>query len=70
MNSKTLFGGDAAAIDHESAIELVTEKPSQVLVVDINSKTNRPKQKEKYEHNYQTGNSDQSTELALRDQTV
>jgi len=36
LNGKTLSGGDAAAIDDESAIELVAEKPSQVLLFDLN----------------------------------
>jgi redox-sensitive bicupin YhaK (pirin superfamily) len=36
LNGKTLLGGDAAAIDNESAIELVGEKPSQALLFDLN----------------------------------
>jgi quercetin 2,3-dioxygenase len=36
LNGKILSGGDAAAIDNESAIELVAEKPSQVLLFDLN----------------------------------
>jgi redox-sensitive bicupin YhaK (pirin superfamily) len=36
LNGKTLSGGDAAAIDNESAIELVAEKQSQVLLFDLN----------------------------------
>jgi redox-sensitive bicupin YhaK (pirin superfamily) len=36
VNGKKLSGGDAAAIDNESAIELVAEKPSQVLLFDLN----------------------------------
>ncbi len=36
LNGKKLSGGDAAAIDNESAIELVAEKPSQVLLFDLN----------------------------------
>jgi redox-sensitive bicupin YhaK (pirin superfamily) len=36
LNGKTLSGGDAAAIDNESAIELVGVKPSQVLLFDLN----------------------------------
>ena len=36
LNGKTLSGGDAAAIDNESAIELVAAKPSQVLLFDLN----------------------------------
>jgi redox-sensitive bicupin YhaK (pirin superfamily) len=36
VNGKTLLGGDAAAIDNESAIELVGVKPSQVLLFDLN----------------------------------
>jgi redox-sensitive bicupin YhaK (pirin superfamily) len=36
LNGKTLVGGDAAALDNESAIELVGVKPSQVLLFDLN----------------------------------
>jgi hypothetical protein len=36
LNGKTLLGGDAAAIDDESAVELVAAKPSQVLLFDLN----------------------------------
>jgi redox-sensitive bicupin YhaK (pirin superfamily) len=36
LNGKTLLGGDAAAIDNESAIDLVGVKPSQVLLFDLN----------------------------------
>jgi quercetin 2,3-dioxygenase len=36
VNGTKLSGGDAAAIDNESAIELVAEKPSQVLLFDLN----------------------------------
>jgi hypothetical protein len=36
LNGQTLLGGDAAAIDNESAIELVAVKPSQVLLFDLN----------------------------------
>jgi quercetin 2,3-dioxygenase len=36
LNGKTLLGGDAVAIDNESAIELVGVKPSQVLLFDLN----------------------------------
>lgn len=36
LNGKTLAGGDAAAIDDETAIELVAAKPSQVLLFDLN----------------------------------
>src|SRR5471032_1271197 len=36
VNGTKLTGGDAAAIDNESAIELVAEKPSQVLLFDLN----------------------------------
>jgi redox-sensitive bicupin YhaK (pirin superfamily) len=36
LNGKTLSGGDAAAIDNESAIELIAAKPSQVLLFDLN----------------------------------
>jgi hypothetical protein len=35
LNGKTLLGGDAVAIDNESAIELVGVKPSQVLLFDL-----------------------------------
>jgi hypothetical protein len=36
LNGKTLSGGDAAAIDNETAIELIGVKPSQVLLFDLN----------------------------------
>ena len=36
LNGKTLMGGDAAAIDNETNIELVGVKPSQVLLFDLN----------------------------------
>ena len=36
LNGKTLVGGDAAAIDNETNIELVGVKPSQVLLFDLN----------------------------------
>jgi quercetin 2,3-dioxygenase len=36
LNGKTLLGGDAAAIDNESTIELAAAKPSQVLLFDLN----------------------------------
>ncbi len=36
VNGKTLVGGDAAAIDDEATIELAAEKPSQVLLFDLN----------------------------------
>jgi redox-sensitive bicupin YhaK (pirin superfamily) len=36
VNGKTLVGGDAAAIDNESDIELFGVKPSQVLLFDLN----------------------------------
>jgi quercetin 2,3-dioxygenase len=36
LNGKTLVGGDAAAIDNESNIELIGVKPSQVLLFDLN----------------------------------
>jgi len=36
VNGKTLVGGDAAAIDNETNIELVGVKPSQVLLFDLN----------------------------------
>ncbi len=36
LNGQTLLGGDAAAVDNESAIDLVGVKPSQVLLFDLN----------------------------------
>ncbi len=36
VNGKTLSGGDAAAISEESSLELRAEKPSQVLLFDLN----------------------------------
>jgi hypothetical protein len=36
LNGKTLLGGDAAAIDEATAVELVAAKPSQVLLFDLN----------------------------------
>ena len=36
LNGTKLSGGDAAAIDNESAIELVAENSSQVLLFDLN----------------------------------
>ena len=36
LNGKTLLGGDAAAIDNETTIELVGVKPAQVLLFDLN----------------------------------
>jgi redox-sensitive bicupin YhaK (pirin superfamily) len=36
LNGETLSGGDAAAIDGESALELSATKPSQVLLFDLN----------------------------------
>ena len=36
LNGKTLNGGDAAAVDEESALELTASKPSQVLLFDLN----------------------------------
>jgi redox-sensitive bicupin YhaK (pirin superfamily) len=36
LNGKTLSGGDAAAIDREAKLELSANKPSQVLLFDLN----------------------------------
>jgi redox-sensitive bicupin YhaK (pirin superfamily) len=36
LNGKTLSGGDAAAIDRETKLELSANKPSQVLLFDLN----------------------------------
>jgi hypothetical protein len=36
LNGKTLSGGDAAAVDAESKLELSATKPSQVLLFDLN----------------------------------
>jgi redox-sensitive bicupin YhaK (pirin superfamily) len=36
VNGKTLLGGDAAVVDSETTVELVAEKPSQVLLFDLN----------------------------------
>src|ERR1041385_5524432 len=36
VNGKMLSGGDAAAISEESSLELRAEKPSQVLLFDLN----------------------------------
>jgi len=36
LNGKTLVGGDAAALDNETKIELVGVKPAQVLLFDLN----------------------------------
>jgi len=36
LNGKTLSGGDAAAIDREAQLELSANKPSQVLLFDLN----------------------------------
>ena len=36
LNSKTLSGGDAVAIDGESKLQLSANKPSQVLLFDLN----------------------------------
>jgi redox-sensitive bicupin YhaK (pirin superfamily) len=36
LNGKTLAGGDAAAIEHETKLELSANKPSQVLLFDLN----------------------------------
>ena len=36
LNGKTLSGGDAAAVDNESQLQLTAGKPSQVLLFDLN----------------------------------
>lgn len=36
LNGKRLAGGDAAAVDHESKLQLSAVKPSQVLLFDLN----------------------------------
>jgi hypothetical protein len=36
LNGKTLTGGDAAAISREAKLELTANKPSQVLLFDLN----------------------------------
>ena len=36
LNGKTLSGGDAAAVTDEKAMELSANKPSQVLLFDLN----------------------------------
>jgi redox-sensitive bicupin YhaK (pirin superfamily) len=36
LNGKTLAGGDAAAVDHESLLQVSASKPSQVLLFDLN----------------------------------
>ena len=36
LNGRTLTGGDAAAVDHESALQISANKPSQVLLFDLN----------------------------------
>jgi redox-sensitive bicupin YhaK (pirin superfamily) len=36
LNGKTLTGGDAAAVSKESALQLTANKPSQVLLFDMN----------------------------------
>ena len=36
LNGKTLAGGDAAAITRETTLELTANKPSQVLLFDLN----------------------------------
>ena len=36
LNGKTLSGGDAAAISREAKLELTANKPSQVLLFDLN----------------------------------
>ena len=36
VNGKTLAGGDAAVVDHEAKLELSANKPSQVLLFDLN----------------------------------
>jgi redox-sensitive bicupin YhaK (pirin superfamily) len=36
LNGKKLTGGDAAAVDEESSLELIGVKPAQVLLFDLN----------------------------------
>jgi quercetin 2,3-dioxygenase len=36
LNGKTLQGGDAAAISQEASLQLTANKPSQVLLFDLN----------------------------------
>jgi hypothetical protein len=36
LNGQTLSGGDAAALDEKSTLNLVAIKPSQVLLFDLN----------------------------------
>lgn len=36
LNGKTLAGGDAAAVDHEAGLQISANKPSQVLLFDLN----------------------------------
>jgi redox-sensitive bicupin YhaK (pirin superfamily) len=36
LNGQTLSGGDAAAVSNESALDLRSAKPSQVLLFDLN----------------------------------
>ncbi|HXC35188.1 MAG TPA: pirin family protein [Candidatus Acidoferrales bacterium] len=36
LNGKTLLGGDAAAISSETSLQLTANKPSQVLLFDLN----------------------------------
>jgi len=36
LNGKSLTAGDAAAVDQESALQLKANKPSQVLLFDLN----------------------------------
>jgi hypothetical protein len=36
LNGRTLAGGDAAAVDDQSTLNLVAVKPSQVLLFDLN----------------------------------
>jgi quercetin 2,3-dioxygenase len=36
LNGKTLSGGDSAALSHESKLEVKANKPSQVLLFDLN----------------------------------
>ncbi len=38
LNGQTLLGGDAAAVENETAIEMAAIKPSQVLLFDLSSR--------------------------------
>jgi redox-sensitive bicupin YhaK (pirin superfamily) len=36
LNGQTLSGGDAAAVNHESRLQVSASKPSKVLLFDLN----------------------------------